>query len=108
MRIGKSNGHRLVLGLQPQPDPRNGAAGSRSAGEAVDLAIHLRPDFFGRGFDMRAAIGDIVELVCPDRIFGLLGKAARGVNEMAGVGIGRGGNENQFGVPSARSVSFFS
>ena len=35
------------------------------------------PDFLGGADDMRAAIGDIVELVGPDRVGRLLGDAAR-------------------------------
>src|SRR3546814_7978409 len=45
IRIAKRDGYILILRLQAQANARNGAARTRSAGEAVDPAVHLRPDF---------------------------------------------------------------
>src|SRR3546814_4427169 len=88
-RSGQGVGDRFVLRLQAQPGARDRAAGPCGAGEAVDAPVHLVPDLFGGAEDVRFAVGDIVELISPDRIVGLLGDAARGVDEMAGVGEGR-------------------
>src|SRR3546814_653567 len=74
--VGQRDGDARILRLQPEPGARDRAAGARSAGEAVDATLHLGPDFFGRAMHMRLAIGDIVELVGPDRIVGFLGNAA--------------------------------
>src|SRR3546814_9134900 len=67
IRIAKRDGYILILRLQAQANARNGAARTRSAGEAVDPAVHLRPDFLGRTADMRPTVGDVVKLVGPDR-----------------------------------------
>ncbi len=51
---------------------RDGTAGERAAsadraGEAVEPSVGLVPDLRPRGFNMRLAVRDIVELVGPDR-----------------------------------------
>src|SRR3546814_3679010 len=76
-------------------------AGQRSAradraGEAVNPPPRLCPDFGGGRLDMRKPVGGIVELIGPERARRLLGDAARGVDEMIGVRIGRGGDQHQF------------
>ena len=55
---------------------------------------------------MRAAIGDIIKLVRPDRIVGFLGNATRSVHEMSGVGKGRGGHEDELGAQRAQRILF--
>jgi len=56
---------------------------------------------------MGAAVGDIVELVGPDRALGLFGQAAAGMDEMSGVGKRCGGHQHQFGPQRAQCVHLF-
>ena len=66
-RIGEADGDVLVLRLQPHGDAGERAAGADGADEAVDLALRVVPDLGRRRLDMALAVGDIVELVGPDR-----------------------------------------
>ena len=72
-RIGGGDADIRVALFQRDGDAGQGAAGADRAGEAVDLAAGLLPDFRAGAFDMGLAVGDIVELVGPDRAvrFGL-------------------------------------
>src|SRR3546814_12107221 len=97
VRVGERDGDVGVLRLQSEPGARDRAAGARGAGEAVDAAVHLLPYLLGGAKDMRLAVGDIVELVRPDRVVGFLGDAARGVDEMAGGRDGRGREGHEVG-----------
>ena len=104
MRIAQCDADALVLRLQPQADARDRAAGARRAGEAVDPPVHLLPDLLRRADNVRAAVGDIVELVRPDRIVAFLRDAAAGVDEVAGAGIGRRRHQHQLGPQRAQRV----
>ena len=86
------------------PSDFDRAARARSAGEAVDPALHLLPQFLRRALDMGFAVGGVVELVSPDRAFGFFGETAAGVNEMVGVGIFRRGYGDQLRAQSAQRV----
>src|SRR3546814_11776055 len=78
IRIAKRDGYILLLRLQAKANARNVAARTRSAGEAVDPAVHLRPDFLRCTADMRPPIGAVVQLVGPDRVIRhLLDRALR-------------------------------
>ena len=104
MRIGQRDAHGLVELLEAHPDACERAAGTYRAGEAVDAAFHLLPDLARGAFDVRAAVGDVVELVGPDRAFGLFRQAAAGMDEVAGVGeLGRR-DQDQFGAERAQRV----
>ena len=104
MRIAERNGNALVLFLEAEAHTGDRAAGARRAGEAVDPPVHLRPDLVGGTDDVRAAVGDIVELIGPDRPGRLLGDAARLVHEVAGAGIRRGRHRHQLGAERAQRV----
>ena len=65
--VGQSDLDIAVEAMQAE-----GGAGQRSAradraDEAIDLAVRVVPDLPRRRFDMGLPVGDIVELVCPDR-----------------------------------------
>ena len=86
MRVGQRDADGLVECLEAQPYPGNRTTRTRRTGKTVDPVIELLPQL-GRGaFDMRLAVGGVVELVGPDRAFGLFCKAARGVDEVARIG----------------------
>ena len=53
---------------------------------------------------MRLAVGDVVELVGPDRAFGLFGEAARSVDEVPRIGELGGRHQHQFGAQRAQRV----
>ena len=67
------------------------------------MPIGLRPDLGASGRLMRRAVGQVVELVGPDRAH-LLGQAAAEMHVVAGVGIGLGRNEAQVGADHAEEV----
>ena len=104
MRVGQGDGDIFILRLQAKSYPGDSSAGPCGTGKAIDPTVHLRPDFFGRGFDMRAAVGDVIKLVRPHRIFGFFGQAARGVHEMPGVRIRRRRNKDELGTKRAQRV----
>ncbi len=70
------------------------------------------PDFRRRGFDMRLAVGDIVELVCPDRavrlgLRQLLGKPAGDLHVVVGILVGNGRHFDEFGAEQLQRVLLF-
>ena len=87
---------------------RGGDAGERAAradggDETIDLATGLFPDFGASGVDMCLPIGDIVELIGPDRavwqfLGQLLGEAAGNLDVVVGVLVGLGANLDQLGA----------
>ncbi len=55
---------------------------------------------------MRAAVGDIVELVCPDGVFGFFGQPAGCVDEMPRVCIRCSGHKHELSTQCAQRVLF--
>ena len=98
---------------QAMRDAGQRAAGADRADEAVDLAVGLRPDLRAGGVDVGLAVGDVVELVGPDRAGGLLrrqllGQAA-GIAARSCSGSRRGPRPPRPARrPSAGCASFFS
>ena len=102
---------RVAL-LQRDADPREGAAGADRAGEAVDLAVGLGPDLGAGRLVMAAPVGEIVELVGPDRavrLLGgdLLGEAAGIAHVVHRVGVGDRRHEPQIDAAEQQHVLFF-
>ena len=85
IRISERDGDFLVPGFQPEPDTGQRAARPDRAGKSVDAASRLFPDLLCSPRNMRAAVGNIVKLVGPDRARRFLGNAARLVYEVARV-----------------------
>ena len=106
MGIGQGDSHLVVFRLEPHADTGQRAAGADSARKAVDLAVHLFPDFFRRRLDMGAAVGDIVKLIGPDGTFCFFRQTARGVHEMRGIRIRCSRHGNQLGAQRAQSIHF--
>jgi len=98
--------------LERDPDAGERAAGADRAGKAIDLAVGLLP-YFGAGrLVMPASVGEVVELVGPDRTIGLarrnlLGEHAGVARIMHRVGIGNGGNEAKIDAAEAQHVLLF-
>ena len=95
--------------LQRHRDTGERAAGADRAGEAVDLAVGLAPDFRPGGFDVALAVGDIVELVRPDRavVLGLrqlLGEPPGNLHVVIGVGVGDRRHLDQLRAAQAQHV----
>ena len=100
---------RLVARLQRHGDAGERAAGADGADEAVDLAVGLPPDFRPGRLDVALAVGDVVELVGPDRavLFGLrqlLGEPAGEFHVIVGVGVGHGRHLDQLGAAQPQRV----
>src|SRR4029077_15308529 len=111
-RIGKRDAHGIAARLQRDTDAGERAAGAHRADEAVALAVCLLPDFRTGGFDMALAIGDVVELVGPDRavLFGLgqlRGEAAGGLDVIVGIGVGHRRHFDQLGAAQAQRILLF-
>ena len=94
----------LVLRLEAQPDPRERAAGADRAGEAVDPAVHLRPDLvarwcrYGRGGWRYCRTGwPRARWRSPRRCGATCARNGRGSNR-------RGGHEHQFGAQRAQRI----
>ena len=108
-RIGERDLDVLALGLQPEGDAGQRAAGADRRDETVDLAAGLGPDLLRRGADMAVAVGDIVELVGPDRAVRLgprhlLGQAARQFHVVVGVLVRHRRHLDQLGAEQSDRV----
>src|SRR5580704_14772456 len=108
-RIGERDAHGVAARFERDGDAGERAAGADGADKAVDLAVGLLPDFRAGGFDMALAIGDVVELIGPDRavLFGpgqLRGEAARDFDVIVGIGIGHGRHFDQLGAAQPQRV----
>src|SRR4029079_19715167 len=66
-RVGKPDHHVFVVLLETHGDAGKPAAGADRADEPIDLAAELLPNLLRRRLDMSLAVGDIVELIGPDR-----------------------------------------
>jgi hypothetical protein len=108
-RIGDGNLHCAGFFLQARANAGQRAAGADRRDETVDLAIRLLPDFLRRGGDVAVAVGDIVELVCPDCAAGfapgdLLGEAAGHFYVIVRVLVGHGRHFDEFGAEQPQRV----
>src|SRR5580700_2321727 len=108
-RIGKRDAHGIAARFERHRDAGERAAGADGADKAIDLAVGLPPDFRSRGFGMAPAIGDVVELIGPDRavLFGLgqlRGEPAGDFDVIVGIGIGHGRHFDQFGTAQPQRV----
>ena len=111
-RVGERNAHGAVERFQRHGDAGERAAGADGADKAVDLAVGLPPDFRAGRLDVALAVGDIVELVGPDRavLFGLrqlLGEPAGELHVVVGVGIGHRRHFDEFGAAQPQRVLLF-
>ena len=100
----------LLCSFSPIDDAGQRAAGADRADEAVDLAAELVPDLLRRGLDMALAVGDVVELVGPDRAVRLraaelLGEAAGIFHVIVGVFVGDGRHLDQLGARQAAACA---
>src|SRR5690606_33719039 len=78
----------------------------------MNPAPRLAPDLFGRGADMTIAIGDIVELVGPDRAVRLafrhlLGQPAGKLHVIVGVAVRHRRHFDQLGPKQAQRILLF-
>ena len=108
--IGKAYLH--TLGLQGHAHARHCATRPHGTDKAVNLAASLLPNLGTRGFDMGGAVGQIVELVGPNRPVGFgarqrLGQAARIAHVIVGVFIGHSRNLHQFRARQTDHVFLF-
>lgn len=67
-RVGQEGLDRAVADVLQEPgDAGQGAPRARCAGEGVDFAVGLSPDFRARGLNVCPSVRDVVELVRPYR-----------------------------------------
>ena len=108
-RIGDGD-LRLTLALfERDADARERPAGADRAHEAVDLALGLRPDLRPGGLDVALAVGDVVELVRPDRamrlrLVELLGEPTGDLHVIVRIGIGHRRHLDQLRPAQAQRV----
>ena len=101
--VGEADPDRGLAGAEPVGDAGQRAAGADGADEAVDPAAGLLPDL-GRGaLDVRLAVGDVVELVGPDRAARvgrgeLLGEPAGIADVVVRVAVGHRRHLDQLGA----------
>ena len=88
-------------GFEVARHARQGAARAGGAGEGVEVAGGLVPDFRAGGLEVGAPVGDVVELVRPDRVWGALGVAFGLVVVVFRVVEGDGGDGEDFGAEEA-------
>src|SRR5262245_9632747 len=111
-RVGNTDHDVRVVRFETHRHAGKSAAGAYGADEAVDLAVEIAPDLLGGRFDMPLAIGDIVELIGPDRAVRLaagevFGKPARIFHVVVRVLVGDGGNLDQLGAGETEHLFFF-
>ena len=94
------------------PTPAMRAARADRADEAVDCAVEIVEDLGPGRLVVTAAVGDIVELIGPDRAIRFrlrhrFGEATRIADVVVGVGIGNGRDFDQFGPRQTQRVLLF-
>jgi hypothetical protein len=67
-RIDQHDANRAGFRFEIARDARQRAAGAGGGAKRVDLAVGVAPDLRARRFEMRVAIGGIVELIGPNRV----------------------------------------
>lgn len=87
-------------------DAAEGAACSGGAGEGVDAAAGLVPDFWAGGFEVSTPVGCVVELVGPDGVFESLGVPFGLVVVVFWVFVRDCGHGEDFGAEEAEEVDF--
>ena len=112
-RIGERDLDVAVALLERHADARERAARADRADEAVDLAVEVVEDLRAGRLVVAAPVGDVVELVRPDRAAGLgLRRAPRRAGRNSGRscwGWRRGPPGTSISsAPASRSMSFFS
>ena len=108
-RVGRHDPHLGVALLEEQADAGQRAARADGAGEGVDLAVGLLPDLRAGGAVVAHPVGDIVELVGPDRPVGLapvqlLGEPAGQLHVVVRVLVGHGRHRAQIGAHQPQHV----
>src|SRR6202040_2835342 len=100
-----------VFGLQRHGDAGKRSASPDGASETIDLAFRLRPNLGPGRLEVALAIGDIVELIGPDRAGRIFlgkpqGEAAGEFHVIIGIGIGDRRNLDQVGALQPQQVLF--
>src|SRR5690606_37294323 len=103
VRVGEADDHVGILLAPGHGDARQRAAGPHRADKAVHLAPRLAPDLGAGALDVGLAVGDVVELVGPDRAGRLLrgqllGQTPRVADVVVGVGVGDRVHLDQLGA----------
>ena len=111
-RVGGGDTDVAVLLFQINARSGQSAARANGAGEAIYLAVGLTPNFRPRRLNMRLPVGDIVELIGPNRtvfvFFGQFSGQSAGIFDVIIViGIRNGRHFNQFSSGQTQHVLFF-
>ena len=101
-----------ALGLQRHAGANQRAARADRGHKAIHLAIGISPNLWSRRFNVRLAIGDVVELVGPNGAVGLalvqrLGQPRGIFDVVVGVLVGNGGHFHQLRAEQAQRVFLF-
>src|SRR5690606_25985269 len=108
-RVCEANLNVLALGLEANGDATQRSPGTDGAAEAIHLSARLFPDFLGRCLDVSLAVGNIVELVRPDRAIGLgfregFGKTCGVLHVVVRIPVWDRGHFHQGGAEQAQRV----
>src|SRR5712691_40578 len=111
-RVGQIYLHVRVALFEGDADPGQGPPGADRAGETVDLALGLGPDLGAGRLVMAAPVGEVVELVGPDRavrllLRDLLGEGPGIAHIVHRVGVGHRRDEPQIDAAQEQHVLFF-
>src|SRR5712691_1371836 len=111
-RVGQIYLHVRVALFEGDADPGQGPPGADRAGETVDLALGLGPDLGAGRLVMAAPVGEVVELVGPDRavrllLRDLLGEGPGIAHIVHRVGVGHRRDEPQIDAAQQQHVLFF-
>ena len=110
--VGEADLDFWVARLERHADAGERAARAAGADEAVDLAAEFVVNLGAGRRDMRLAIGDIVELIGPDRAGRIflgqpLGEAAGKLHVIVGIGVGDGRHFDELRALQAQHVLLF-
>ena len=103
LRVGQHDPHAGLAFLQGQRHAGQGAAGAAGAGEGIDRAAGLLPDFRSGAGAVAFPIRQVVELVGPERA-GFLGQPARDMHVVARVAVRLRRHQPQVGADHAQEV----
>ena len=112
MGIGEADLNGFVLRFQRHADAGQGAARADRADEAIDFSRRVGPDLGAGGLKMALAVGDIIELVGPNRA--IVRSLRNDFSEPPGIfnviiwiGIGDGGNFDELRARHAQRILLF-
>ncbi|MNS94319.1 hypothetical protein D3C72_1285310 [compost metagenome] len=107
VRVGQHDAHAGLVLFQAARDAGQRAAGAGRAGEGIDMPAGGVPDLGSGGLVVGLAVGQVVELVGPDRVVGLVGQPAGNLLVVVRIGVRLGGHRADLGAEHAQPLHLF-